>query len=646
MTTGFKRKSVFALIVTLLLSLVMFVGVTIGEAKAQESENANVTIDVADAFETVQGASVRTIADENGNYGIRFEIRMLSSEYEKFMNSSVYSDIQFGVTIIPEDYKEKYGDFTEENLFGENKKYDLFDGIADSNNVANVICMTNGTLLKDTVVVEDENDPENTTKNYKSLYAAITTINEKNFTRPFVGVGFVSYKVNGEQKYVVEESLSRSAAYVAQVEIESERYAEYDEVVQGALNDYLENPPVKLSATKGGADYDVSDIKAALADYKSGETLDISAIAAKNAPYGYAVAENSVLSAEIPYSGVASFAVNYDTWANVGTTGNLALSIAENGKVSVTGTDAASVEQKDKYTLYTVKVNGDQKLKFDADFIQDIKDAGLNSIKFTFELTRGSGSTIKDTNVSIYLSVYNGASWANKTIYATNTVNAVATFPQTYQWGISDILDNLAEGGTIGLRMAAGSNEPLNMKITHLEFVKQTEDDYAQYLGKNIVTSVLSDGIASWYNQKTARLYTDDDSIMMGAYGADSRAYLRFDPMFIKYAYEQGYTKFNIKFTTSTTLSKRGSTFQCGLYPYSSSTGKQGTRYSETAKTWIADVTPTDYDLTYTISSTMYNKANLETGDTILFGSAAATAISEGVVTFDITHISFTKPAA
>lgn len=644
MTTGIKRKSILILFITLLLSVCMLIGFTVVDTKADDTVVTDATINVEEAFETTQGASVRMQADENGNYGLRFEIRMTISEYKTFINSTAYDNIKFGIAIIPNDYKTSVGDFTKENLFGTSPLYDLGgqDDTKENGVVGgkDVICKTNSVLMK-----EVKNSDSEVT--HMSMWVSITSINPNNYARPFVGVGFVTYTdvASGKTEYVVEESAANSVATVADYAIKNGYYEEEVPAQLEALEAYLTNLAIDLGVKVDGEDdaEKVTTIKEALADYKAGETLDISAIVAKNAPWGYAVSKNSVLSAEIPYDDVAKFAVNYDTWANAGTTGNLALSIAENEKVSATGT--GTVQQKDNYTLFSVQVNQDNKLKFDADFIQNIKDAGLNSIKLTFELTRGAGYEIKNTNISISLSVYDGASWTNKTIYATNTVNATATFPQTYQWGISDILDNLADGGTIGLRMAAGSNEPLNMKITHLEFVKQTDADYEQYLGKNIVTSALSDGIASWYNQKGGRLFTDDDSIMMGAYGADGRTYLRFDPMFIKYAYEQGYTSFNIKFTTSATGSTKMSGLQCGLYPYSSSTGKQGTRYSETAKTWTATTTPQEFDLTYTITKAMYDQANLATGDTLLFGSAGSSVTGNGVVTFDITHISFSQPA-
>ena len=99
-------------LLTVILSMLMCFSVAIGCLSLTQSAKAETS--PVSTFETVEGAWVRTHAEKE-RLGIRFQIRMESSEYKTFMEN--YSDVEFGMFVIPEDYRTSKGDFDEENLF-------------------------------------------------------------------------------------------------------------------------------------------------------------------------------------------------------------------------------------------------------------------------------------------------------------------------------------------------------------------------------------------------------------------------------------------------------------------------------------------------------------------------------------------------
>jgi len=261
MTSG--KKS----LLTVILSVMMALALVAGCLSMFTGANTAKAESVAPTFETVEGAYVRT-HEETERYGIKFQIRMESEEYQTFL--STYTDVEFGMFIIPEDYRTTKGAFTEANLFG-GAVY-CWDGQVEGK--TEILNMAQAEMPE----VED---------GYNTLYFAITNVQPANVTRPFAGVGYIKYNDGTGVKYVIDDNgagASRSIAQVAKSAIDSG--ATLPEGAADVLNSILATKP----AVKVAADYNADAISTAVnaLEYVDSKKQEIIRIAKEK---GYSIEE-------------------------------------------------------------------------------------------------------------------------------------------------------------------------------------------------------------------------------------------------------------------------------------------------------------------------------------------------------------------
>ena len=134
-------------------------------------------------FEMVEGASVRTSADTSG---IRFSLRVNSDQQTAL---SAYKAVEYGMLItqeseatIDEIYNAGEAVFAEDGDWSFNK-----EDIATKKYLANI---TGDTLV-------DEKDDEGVATGNKLFNAALTNISQANFTKTYVGVGYIKTTSEG-----------------------------------------------------------------------------------------------------------------------------------------------------------------------------------------------------------------------------------------------------------------------------------------------------------------------------------------------------------------------------------------------------------------------------------------------------------------
>lgn len=212
-----KKFIIVILAVVMAFSLLMFSA--IGEVHADETQEIITPVEIVNAdFALVEGAAVRVLdVEDKYNNGLRFASTLSATDYKGIMANEKYSDIEFGVFIMPYDYIAEYGDLTEENLFGSQEKQAVYDWAIWSNGG----WVYNGTKTRIINIYSTEMT-EMLDGNYY-LNASITGLLEENIARDFVSAGYIKYTENGVVKYEMadyvddtQRSNVRSMAYVAQ----------------------------------------------------------------------------------------------------------------------------------------------------------------------------------------------------------------------------------------------------------------------------------------------------------------------------------------------------------------------------------------------------------------------------------------------
>lgn len=212
------RKN-FAVIILALIAVFSFLMFSeTGKVYADELEIVPVVIEEAN-FAMVDGASVRVqdIEDEKTN-GLRFASTLSKTDYKGIMVNTNYSDIEFGVFIMPYDYIAEYGDLTKENLFGSQTKEAVYDWALWTENGWNY----SGNKVRIINIYSNQMKESAVDGNYY-LNASITGLFEENIARDFVSVGYIKYTEGGVVKYEMADYVGnnqrnsvRSMAYVAQ----------------------------------------------------------------------------------------------------------------------------------------------------------------------------------------------------------------------------------------------------------------------------------------------------------------------------------------------------------------------------------------------------------------------------------------------
>ena len=161
------------------------------------------------------GASV-SLSEENAKNGLRFSASMSEEDYTGLTANAEYTDISFGMFIMPYDYVST-GDLTEENLFGENAIYDWAEWNGSE-------WVYKGSKTRIINIVRSEMTPESDGKYHN--YGVISNILDGNIARDFVGRGYIRYTFEGTVRYLLAEYAGagqsanvRSVAYVAQLAV-------------------------------------------------------------------------------------------------------------------------------------------------------------------------------------------------------------------------------------------------------------------------------------------------------------------------------------------------------------------------------------------------------------------------------------------
>ena len=206
------KKNLLLCGLSVAFSAVMLTGVISLNVKAEDSitmANANISMEY--------GASAR-ISEDNNN-GLRYTMEMSATDYAGLKQT--YGDgISFGILIAPADYEKDNtkGELTPATVFGVGgtKVYDWATYNAETGEWVYDTSSTKTRIinLSSKIMKADEDDAERYV-----LYGTIANLDKSNYTREFVGVGYVQYVEDGDTKYkfLDDNENTRSMAYVAQV---------------------------------------------------------------------------------------------------------------------------------------------------------------------------------------------------------------------------------------------------------------------------------------------------------------------------------------------------------------------------------------------------------------------------------------------
>ncbi len=601
MTTG--KKS----LLTIVMSVVMALAIVAGCLSFVNTKTVNAS-SVAPTFETVEGAWIRTHEVEE-RFGIKFQIRMDSEEYNTFL--STYSDVEFGMFIMPEDYRASKGEFTEANLFG-NEVYcwegNMVEGKTEILNMAQA-------------------EMPEVDGAYNYLEFAITNVKPENVTRPFAGVGYIKYNDGESVKYVIDDNGAAAARSIAQV-AQDAKAGELPESVVAVLDKILAVKP----AVEVTADYNADAISTAVnaLDYAIGEELDITAIAEENAPEGYKVdTANSTLVATIPAKGVASFAVSYVKDYNLSgdSTGNIVKTACADGIVySYSKSNNNKVFFDDTSSIhFWTHVNSENAIVFDREFVKQAKEAGYTQLKIVYSVT-----ITTTVGGSVRLSKLNGSSFTEigdvkGSISSTITDNEVVI-------NIDYSKVDLAAGETLAIgKTAAGNHDPLKIIISHLEFTKP--EDITKITG-NIAGVAVDKGIVTLHSGGTS--LSNKNGTTEFKVGYDLRDYLLFDSRYVKAQYEKGYNLIKITMSVTTAVTTNGTP---NLVHHDASAKKliDLPAAGEFPKITVGSVYP--QTVIFTLTEEMIKSFDFETGDKLRFGNFDASKQNGFKVT--LSHIEF-----
>ena len=166
-------------------------------------------------FTVEKGASVRK---EVSSAGLRFRSLLSVEEYEGLMSNPSYSDVIFGMVVLPQSYQEETP-VTAESLFGENNIYT--DSFRNEEGKTYVV------HLCDSEMADYEGQ--------KVFSGVLLNVRTENYLREFTCVAYIKVTENGEEKYRFEQGDVRSIVYVAQKALEQ---GEQDP--DGILSGYIE----------------------------------------------------------------------------------------------------------------------------------------------------------------------------------------------------------------------------------------------------------------------------------------------------------------------------------------------------------------------------------------------------------------------
>ena len=205
------KKSAVCFILGIMCASFCVAGGAAYYAEAEDETSSSVPLQM------VEGASVRIAEGEKGLSGIRWKVTMPTAEYDALEKDEAYTDVSYGILIAPYDYHEQ-NPLTAASVFGcGGEKTYTWEGDEGADEESGYTPIIN--LETETLFTSDK-DPGNV-----HFYGSVVDVKPDNFTRKFIGVGYIAYiGTDGEVSYgfAAENDNARSAAYVAQKAIDDE----------------------------------------------------------------------------------------------------------------------------------------------------------------------------------------------------------------------------------------------------------------------------------------------------------------------------------------------------------------------------------------------------------------------------------------
>ena len=194
------------------------------------------------------GGAFLYVGTENKN-GIRFELKISDENYNAIIakvENGELANVEFGIAIAPRDYDETC-QINAASMFGEGgeKKYDwanlkngewVYEGDGTYTRIIN--------LYTNRLVADETNGGYH-------YYGRIYNIATENLDREYTGVGYVrEIGKDGTETYsfATANDNYRSMAYLGQVAVESESFAEYKQTIQESYIDPVKNNDTTYSA--------------------------------------------------------------------------------------------------------------------------------------------------------------------------------------------------------------------------------------------------------------------------------------------------------------------------------------------------------------------------------------------------------------
>ena len=191
-----KKRILTALAVVFVLSLLPVLLPFALTAKALGETGAGIpdfTMDI--------GAAARiTVGDNSGSdCGIRYSFSLTAEEYENLKNSTIFSDVRFGVFIAAASYNVAGKEIADEtHVSGANAIY--YWKVSETESGENVYNVTPGDGMRRIICAEGDAmkiDEDGRAR----FYGSVVGMKDSNLRREYIGVGYVRYVENGETHY-------------------------------------------------------------------------------------------------------------------------------------------------------------------------------------------------------------------------------------------------------------------------------------------------------------------------------------------------------------------------------------------------------------------------------------------------------------
>ena len=486
-TINVKNYIIALFSIILILSLLAFALRPVSATEVEPKTMESVT------FTMSEGAAI-SLVEGNQKNGLKFIAKMSASDYEGIMANTDYSNIQFGMFIVPEEYTAVY-DLTIANLFGDSENeavygWATFDGEewqyeGDKIQIMNIYADE---------MVEKENGFVHE--------GTISNIKDYNIARNFVGRGYIKYTENSVVKYKLADyydgavaNNTRSIAYVAQMAIaDTSAAAPTSDEKTWMTNNYINKSVVDYTAE----DYAYVDLS---------DTAD----------YVFAVDGDAVRVTTEDYS-IVPFTAGENTITLANTLVKQVLAKGENTvyfhtrKVVI---DQYVFEVK-KLTLVVADMVLDNDNDF-ASFVTELKNSASvlyadklvvlsNDIDLTNSSNLGTGSDLNQSatvgfggmfdgrNHTIYGGNY-GQSGMFKGITATGVVKNLNIVAPTIKWGYSGVIAGTVAGTLENINVVMNAKQSTsNAALSEASAYAYKTTSTARYTKCSIYCFDLPDG--------------------------------------------------------------------------------------------------------------------------------------------------------